>query len=373
MANRASKKKIKKPRNYKRRRDMNKIIAFSEENLKSIFYVRRGETKYIGSRESTILEFKENFNFGSLGKYAKIMASFANTKGGYIVFGIKNSPREIIGINLTKFENIDIAKLTGSLNDIFSPAIEWDIRSHRWKSKDFGIIYTHESDEKPIIATKNYKDIIKEAEIYFRYYGRTETIKFSELKQIILERSDQEKRAWMEVFKEALEIGPKNVALLDTFKGKIQGLGKTVLIDEKLLPKLKFIKKGEFTEKKGELTLKLVGDLKTVPVGLLKERKVILGEDIYRYRASNVCKVVEKEIKKQFRVGSEHLKAWRVHKIRESGKPSKLPFRNEYCEYKEAERDYRYSKAWIDFLVEKYSDQKKYNELKRLPQNPRVK
>lgn len=350
---------------------MNKTAAFAEKRLKSIFFVNKAEPKYIGSRESTTLEFKENFSFGNLEDYSKVMASFANAKGGYLVFGVKDTPREIVGVNLRKFESIDIAKLTGGLNDIFAPAIDWEITTHKWKNKDFGIIYTYESEEKPVMATKNCKDI-KEAGIYFRYHGRTETIKFPELKRIILERSDQEKKAWMEVLKEATAIGPQNVALLDTFKGRIQGLGKTVLIDEKLLPKLKFIKKGEFTEKKGELTLKLIGDLKTVPVGLLKERRVVVGEDIYRYRASDVCNEVKKSIKRDFRVNSEHLKAWRVHKIRQSGKPSKLPFKNEYCEYKEAERDYRYSKAWIDFLIKKYSGKKEYKRLKRLPQKPKV-
>ena len=44
------------------------------------------------SRESTWLEFKESYGFASLGKYLKSFAAYANTRGGYIVFGVANNP-----------------------------------------------------------------------------------------------------------------------------------------------------------------------------------------------------------------------------------------------------------------------------------------
>ena len=338
----------------------------NKEILDKIFISSPINNKYIGSRESGWLEFKENFSFAGIGDYAKTMAAFANNKGGYLVFGVRDKPREIIGVDSKKFDSIDVAKLTEKLNDIFSPEIEWDLLIHNWNKTDFGIIYTHESQSKPIISKKVHDDI-KEADIFYRYHGRTERIKFGELSHIISRRVEIEKKAWMDVFKRASDIGPQNVAMLDTLKGKIEGLGRTILIDEKLLPQLKFIKKGEFKEEKGEIALKLVGELKTVPVTALKEKRVVVGEDIYIYRASDVCREVKKTIKSDFRPGSEHLKAWRKHKIRVSGKPTTIPFKNEYCEYKLAERDYRYSQAWIDLLINEYSDKAKYKKLRSMP------
>lgn len=336
------------------------------EQINKIFYLNPNNNKYIGSRENGWLEFKEHFSFANISEYAKTMAAFANNKGGYIIFGIKDKPREILGIDQSKFDLIDEAKFTENLNDIFAPEIEWNLSIHNWNGFDFGIIYTYESLAKPVISKKTYNDI-KEADIYYRYHARTERIKFGELANIISQRTELEKKAWMEVFEKASIIGPQNVALLDTFKGKIEGLGRTILIDEKLLPQLKFIKKGEFKEEKGELALKLVGELKTVPVSALKEKRVVIGEDIYTYRATDVCKEVKKTIGANFRAGSEHLKAWRKHKIRVSGEPATIPFKNEYCEYKVAERDYRYSQAWIDLLTTEYSDKIKYKKLKSTP------
>lgn len=341
--------------------------CFSNINLKRIFYTRKGFPELIGSRESSWLEFKESFSFGDMGDYARTMAAFSNNSGGYIVFGIEDNPRKIKGIDDKKFESLDLAKLTQGLNEIFSPEIEWEILTHKWNDKYFGLIYTHSNSQKPVVSRQSYGGNIKEADILYRYHARTEKIKFPELSKIISERLEQEKNAWRDVFKQTAIIGPRNVALMDTLNGKIEGSGGTILIDEELLPKLKFIKKGEFNEEKGAPTLKLVGDLKTAPVTALKERQVLVGTDIYKYRPQKLCGIVSKQTGRVFRSSSEHIKAWKVHNVRPVGKPKTLPFKNEYCEYKEADETYRFSQAWVDLLIKTYSNAIDYKKLLSAP------
>lgn len=58
------------------------------------------------SRESNTVEFKESFNKNSTAKYAKTMAAYANNRGGYIIFGVKDNPREIVGLKSNNFENL---------------------------------------------------------------------------------------------------------------------------------------------------------------------------------------------------------------------------------------------------------------------------
>ena len=59
--------------------------------------------------------------------------------------------------------------------------------------------------------------------------------------------------------------GPQNAAILDTEKALIEKNDKRVLVlDNELAEKLKFIKEGEFVERGGAATLKLIGDV--VPV-----------------------------------------------------------------------------------------------------------
>lgn len=46
--------------------------------------------------------------------------------------------------------------------------------------------------------------------------------------------------------------------------GEVEGKSGNFVIDEKLLPKIQFLKEGEFVEKKGAPALKLVGDVRPI-------------------------------------------------------------------------------------------------------------
>lgn len=56
-------------------------------------------TKRIENRESEHCEFKISFNSTHLYQYAKTLVSFANRDDGALFFGIKDHPKELIGIN----------------------------------------------------------------------------------------------------------------------------------------------------------------------------------------------------------------------------------------------------------------------------------
>jgi hypothetical protein len=92
------------------------------------------------------------------------------------------------------------------------------------------------------------------------------------------------------------KAGPNNAAILDTEKSIIEKDDTKILVlDENLANKLKFIKEGEFVEKNGSNTLKLIGDvlpinkvevIKKVKENLLKEYPISARElitEIKRY------------------------------------------------------------------------------------------
>lgn len=253
---------------------MNSDSPFSQEKLNSIFKVSAKFPDRLNSRESGWLEFKEKFNFGSLSKYAKTMAAFANAQGGYIVFGIKNHPHKMMGIKEEDFNRIDPEQLTNGLNELFSPEIHWEIHLHYFKDKTFGLIYTFKSRNKPVMAKKNSGDV-KEAEIYYRYRGRSEKIKYSELIEIFEDRRKQEQLLWMDHFEKIAKIGVQDAGVFDTNTGEVSGTSGSFVIDESLLDKLKFIKEGQLEEVDGSPTLKLIGRLQTVGKGSILPVKKI--------------------------------------------------------------------------------------------------
>lgn len=330
------------------------------ELIQKIFITNTSNSNLIASRESSFLDFKANFNLASMMDYGKTMASFANKDGGCIVFGVKDKPREISGIDKARFDGIDPAKITESLNSYFQPEIEYEIEIKEWQDKCFGVIYTFPSQQKPIIAIKNSGDLIKDGEIYYRYGGKTEKIKYPELKKLLEEKLEKQTDAWMRIFTQASKNNPINTAVMNTISGEITGKGGTVIIDEALIPKLKFIREGQFSEKDGAPTLKLIGDVQPIPMAVVRRERVVIGEDIYKFRATAVADAVEKSINKKFSV-QLHVKAWKKYEIRPSEKI--LGHKNEFCEFKIAENDYRYSVAWISLLAQKLKDNHEYDAL----------
>lgn len=244
------------------------------EQLRRLLRLRNGSTCILENRENSQLEFKETFNLGNLARYARTMAAFANNKGGYLVFGVEPSPHRLKGVNTAKFD-CDPALLTQFLNSHLGPEIEWDKNTVDIFGVTIGYIHTSEATDKPIVALSNAGEI-KNGEVYYRYKGQPSTVRYSELRGIIDARIAREQQVWFQHLRIIERVGPRNVGILDTVHGKLYGAGPPFLIDESLLRKLKFIRRGQFSQSDGEPTLRVLGDVQPV-AGIAKEKPVQTG------------------------------------------------------------------------------------------------
>jgi len=193
------------------------------------------------TRESSEIEFKKNFNFLNMAEYSRDMTAFANKSGGYIIFGIADNPRKVVGIKLNKFNEIPQERITSFLLEYFSPEIKWDIGFVKHNKLYVGYIYTYESENKPVICKKN-KDIIKNGEIYFRYRAQTKNIQYGELKQIIDQIKEKEKESWIKAINELARVGPRDAVISKKSKIRIKPSDNSkalpVYIEEKDIRKL---------------------------------------------------------------------------------------------------------------------------------------
>ena len=138
-----------------------------------------------------------------MAQYFKTIASFANNTGGYIIFGIGDKPRELKGLqgkSLQQFESLKVEEFTKNLLDYFSPEIKWDHCTFEFKEKSYGVIYIYQSENKPCICKKHYnsqnqKYSLIEGDIFYRYGGRSEKIRYAELTAIIDERRKKRKHS----------------------------------------------------------------------------------------------------------------------------------------------------------------------------------
>lgn len=238
---------------------------FSESDYNEIFKVSTKNNEIIVSRENNVLEFKETFSFANLQqKCLKTIAGYANNEGGYIVFGIKDVPHILLGMDSKseqQFDDFDAVKLTEQLNNHFSPEIKWQLQKYIFNGKPYGVMYVYPADDKPVMCTKTEGNLIRESAIYYRYRGQTREIKYSELKKIIEGRIMKNDFMWQDTFRKISKIGIDNIALINTVSGHVSGQSGQFLMDKQLIDQLKFIKEGEFRETEGAPTLKLVGEL----------------------------------------------------------------------------------------------------------------
>ena len=229
-------------------------------------------------RESQTLEFKEAFNFAGLAEYFRDFAAFANNKGGWLIFGVKDTPKRVlIGLSEKSYEQIDKLdpeKISGFLIDNFAGNIQWEHEVFTINGLNFAAFYIKEAEVKPIVCKKD-DDKIKNGEIYFRYGGRTQKIQYAELEAIINHRIEKQNQQWIDLVSKIGKSGPQNAAILDLEKGSITKNDSQILVvDDNLVRGIKWIKEGSFSEKEGAPVLKLIGEVEVIKkekVNRLKE------------------------------------------------------------------------------------------------------
>ncbi len=339
-------------------------MTISIDDIARLLKVREDGTLY--HRESQTLEFKESFNFAGLAEYFRDFAAFANNKGGYLIFGIKDKPRrELLGLNANakdQLEKLDPEKISGFLLEDFSGNIDWSFDVVTIDELNYGVFYIKESPLKPIICKKDEGSIIKNGEIYYRYGGRTQKIQYPELEAIINHRIERQNNQWMDLVSKIGKSGPQNAAVLDLERGIIEKNNSQVLvIDESLVESINWIKEGCFDEKEGARTLKLVGQVQPIDtVEVVKREKI---NRLKEYPLS--AKELADAIKEKSNIPRNDI--WRIireNEIKSNPDYSIYNFRN-----KKQEEEYEqngkifngtpsiYKTAAIDYIIQIYNNE----------------
>lgn len=238
----------------------------SDANVELFLKLDATNPKRLVSRESSRLEYKQNFNWASRAKYAKTMAAFANNIGGFIVFGVKDSPHELVGLTSDRFEKQDPARVTEYLNSKFAPELDWSWYSVNIGDTNLGVVSVEPAREKPVICIGSDGSDLREADIYYRYRGRSERIRLGELQRLIAEKQKRERETFLKHLRKIVRVGPENIGVLDLISGELSGQRRSMLISDDLVGKLQFIREGGFktNDETGMPTLHVVGDTKIV-------------------------------------------------------------------------------------------------------------
>ncbi len=237
--------------------------------------------------ESDTHECKESFGLKYAHKWMKAVAAMSNNLGGYILFGVKDKSKNeaeslrVVGLNSPDFEDTDPADISKRLKAAFDPTPRFDQAIIQVGAVKVGILYVHQHQSRPVISTGSSEGQIKEGDILFRYSGQSARIKYSDLRSILDERDQQAREQILPMVQRLLELGPRDAMVADLTDGTINGVQGSIVIDEKLLERIKFIREGEFDEKDGSPALRLVGDVQAVDSeGKITKRGFVTNSDI---------------------------------------------------------------------------------------------
>jgi len=90
--------------------------------------------------------------------------------------------------------------------------------------------------------------------------------------------------------------------------------------------------------------------------------RLIPAVNINTYLPSKVAELVSTRIGKVFRVIPEHVKAWKMYKVRPRERTPE-GCKTEFCLFDVVHKDFVYTQAWVDFLTEKLQDDGEYEKL----------
>jgi hypothetical protein len=261
------------------------VDPVSKVALGALFKLKSIAPLALDITETDRIECKKSINF-----VMKTMAAFANNKGGYLLFGVEDKTWNILGIDEDKFNQYDFNKLNQNILSSLGCGLELSKSLYDVEGIKVGVIYVHPARSKPIIMSQGGSDY-PQGSIYFRYPGEDRLISRADLQNILEERLRQLSEAILSKhIANIFKFGVENSAVMNVTTGLVEGKAGNFLIDETLLPSIKFIKEGEFVEKSGAPTLKLIGEVSQTAKVVSKTEKLT---DLYPFSWRDLFKRVK--------------------------------------------------------------------------------
>ena len=143
--------------------------------------------------------------------------------------------------------------------------------------KKVGIVYIGPAHTKPVIFIHSAGDVAQ-GHIYYRYPGEDRLISPTDLQRLIEQRMQQLSQTILSKhLANIMRFGIENAAVMNLATGEIDGKAGAFLIDEALLPQISFVKDGEFVERSGAPTLKLIGEVAPTKATVVAIKEALEG------------------------------------------------------------------------------------------------
>ena len=222
--------------------------------------------------ETSEQECKETFDPRRMHSIIKAIAALANNRGGYIFVGVEDSECRAVGLPDATFQDMDIATITDKVKAVLAPTPTFSKEVLDLDGLQIGIIHVEKYALPPVVV---YRDVggLTDGTILFRYPGQSAPIKYGDLHVMLRDRDRSARTLLLSSAARLSEIGTDKALIVDTNEARLDAGETWITIDRELADQLEFVREGEFEEREGAPTLRLVGDVMAVDTaGQVQER-----------------------------------------------------------------------------------------------------
>jgi hypothetical protein len=219
----------------------------------------------VTARESKHREFKQAFVQNDFSEYTKPLAAFGNAGGGYILFGVSDKPRQIVGTG----EIIDEARWADRLRDDFDPEIAIASKVYSIGGLSVLAIAVEPVTHRPVVCKRSRSkqvtgkdgktrdvEVIREGAIYYRYSAQTRFIGYPELMNLMAEREARRVKSFMDTLNVIQKVGVDNAGIL-----KMSEEASTIFMTPETAKGLSLIDKGRLVEEAGSPAYVVMGNV----------------------------------------------------------------------------------------------------------------
>lgn len=197
---------------------------FEKTELKAIVEQRLKEQNSEGRYWEWKLHgpFATGVNKGTKYRIVKSIVSFANTYGGFIIFGVDSSGKWV-GLSKEELGEFDPSKITELVNGCITPDItEFNIYFSRVRRKEFVILHVPPSKIMPHVTTKEVFEqtednkrrvILRKHIMYCRFSGKSDVARYADYQRIIKKRMDVLREALLRRFNEVTVTKPNQLGV----------------------------------------------------------------------------------------------------------------------------------------------------------------
>lgn len=192
-----------------------------DELLERLSIVSRNGSFRVTARESTDLEFKRDLTLATFRKSLKTISAFSNKSGGWIVFGVRDNPRDLVGIEQNR---IDEGVQSEQMSQALCPIPTTHFFEFEVHGMHVGVLLVEPLGKPPSVAIRDIAgpegggQILSKGMIYTRRRGQTTPITGEEFSQLLSSRDERTRQEIFSYLNRGRDIGFERAVVADVQK-----------------------------------------------------------------------------------------------------------------------------------------------------------